>query len=135
MNGQDASYHNVHIVKTVPGVLPMIQRWIAGRLETALNWRELSEEATRAIEPEARQRWRAYWESCKTQAAVANDAAATLDEMMKCVPFPSSYYPCPPQLAARALWPTGTSIGPDTLHVIEGATAAPAQREIAPPHQ
>jgi hypothetical protein len=70
-----------------------------------------------AIEPELRQRWRAYWEDLERLAPVIRNATDAR-EMMLVPPSPSAYYACPADIAARAIWPTGC---PSSLPMIEAS--------------
>jgi hypothetical protein len=87
------------------GSSPVIGRWVKGNFETALNWYDLKGEAHRAIKVEMGQRWRAYWQTCIQRAAIAENPCSPND-LMNVVSTPDPYYPCPPELAAKAIWPT-----------------------------
>jgi hypothetical protein len=101
---------DISIVKSSRGK-PMIMRSVNGRFEAALNWRDLAEEASVAIEPEVRERWSVYWQGMITRGNTLLRCQDS-DSMMHIEKLPSSYYSCPPELAARVIWPSGTTITP-----------------------
>jgi len=110
-----SDYSNVQIVKYISRSSAMVRRWCNGEYETALNWRELVDQAQQAIEPELRHRWTVYWQNCVARAAVAQNASNASD-MMVTVTLPLDYYSCPPEIAARAIWPTASH---DALMLVE----------------
>lgn len=96
----------------------MVRRSVNGSMETALNWRELADDAMIAIEPEVRRRWRAYWQEaiiCANTLLASDDVKS----LIHLVASPSWYYPCPPELAARAIWPSS-----EPSHFIESSSGA-----------
>lgn len=84
---------------------PMIQRSVNGRIEVALNWRELADEAMNAIEPEVRRRWKEYWQETIARATVLLRSDDT-ESLIYIEELPSSYYSCPPELEAKTIWPS-----------------------------
>lgn len=70
--------------------------------QTAINWRELEQEARQSIEPTLRKRWQEYRQRIAMSTEQAQAPDATLDEVMQYVCSPEMEYVCPPELAAKA---------------------------------
>jgi hypothetical protein len=64
-------------------------------------WMELQEQARQETEPLVRERWQAYWLKVAQYAASLYNEA-DLFRLMTTVQTPGMYYPCSPELAARA---------------------------------
>lgn len=71
--------------------------------QEAKNWRELMNEARQATEPELRQRWQEYRQREMLTAVMAIEPGASLDDVMGFVCSPNMEYPCPDELAAKAI--------------------------------
>jgi hypothetical protein len=67
------------------------------------NWRELRDEARKAVEPALRKRWYEYRQREMMMVIQALESDASLDAVMGFVCSPSMEYPCPPELAAKAI--------------------------------
>jgi len=66
------------------------------------NWRELQEAARQAAEPAVVARWQAHWQhvlNIVSQSMYAKD----LPTLMTYIYTPDMYFPCPDDLAARAI--------------------------------
>jgi hypothetical protein len=111
---------DVYIYKSIPGPSAKIQRCKNGKPENALNWAELSQEALQAIEPEIRRRWLEYWEYAARKAATVCDTTS-IDEIMGIIMLPSHYYPCPAELAQKAIWKEDAT--PGVLRIVEGSVS------------
>jgi hypothetical protein len=65
------------------------------------NWRDLQAEARAAVEPAIRERWLAHWQRVAQITTQAQQAENT-EDLMQLILQPDMYYPCPPELAAKA---------------------------------
>jgi post-segregation antitoxin (ccd killing protein) len=97
---------SISIYKATPQSDPLIKREINGCTEYALNGRDLAGEAVAAIEPELRHRWTLYWRQEARKASIALNGFAAVDEVMNFTANPRPYYPCPPELAVKIIWPS-----------------------------
>jgi hypothetical protein len=70
------------------------------------NYRALMEEARRSVEPLIRERWENFWNRL-IEIAHCRMHAASLKQLMTGVLSPEMYYPCPPELAEKAIVPPG----------------------------
>jgi hypothetical protein len=64
-------------------------------------WTELQEQARQETEPLVRERWQSYWLKIAVYAVALHDET-DLFKLMTTVQAPGMYYPCSPELAARA---------------------------------
>jgi hypothetical protein len=65
------------------------------------NWHDLQAEARAAVEPAIRERWIGHWQRAASIASQAQQAEK-LEDLMALILQPDMYYPCPPELAAKA---------------------------------